>query len=114
LAWQLGGRAAFDLVAEADRTGTSPGDRLVDVIRSAAPCLILIDEWVAYARQLSGVNDLPAGNFDAHFSFAQALCDAVKIVPNALLVVSIPSSDVEVGGDGGYQLRTSVRFVRAL
>jgi hypothetical protein len=101
LAWQLGGSDAYSLVADADRSGTSPGAALGDLLRSCAPCLILIDEWVAYARQLYGQPDLPAGTFDAHFSFAQALADAVAATPRALLVATIPASQIEVGGEGG-------------
>jgi hypothetical protein len=56
---------------------------------------------VAYARQLYGVDGLPAGSFDAQFTFAQALAEAARAIEGALLVVSIPSSDIEVGGDGG-------------
>ncbi|MYE67028.1 MAG: ATP-binding protein, partial [Acidimicrobiia bacterium] len=51
LAWQLGGSDAYSLVAEADRTATSPGAALGELLAAHAPCLILIDEWVAYARQ---------------------------------------------------------------
>jgi predicted AAA+ superfamily ATPase len=101
LAWQLGGIEGYTLVADADRTGTSPGVALVDLLRKYSPCLILIDEWVAYARQLYGVDGLPAGSFDAQFTFAQALAEACRAVEGALLVVSIPASDIEVGGDGG-------------
>jgi predicted AAA+ superfamily ATPase len=101
LAWQLGGPDGFSLVADADRTGTSPGAALVDLLRRYSPCLILIDEWVAYARQLYGVDGLPAGSFDAQFTFAQALAEACRAVDGALLVVSIPASDIEVGGEGG-------------
>jgi len=63
--------------------------------------LILIDEWVAYARQLYGIDGLPAGSFDAQFTFAQALAETARAVPGVLLVVSIPASDIEVGGEGG-------------
>ncbi len=101
MAWQLGGAEAFALVADADRTGTSPGSALVDLLRRYSPCLILIDEWVAYARQLYGTDGLPAGSFDAQFTFAQALAEAARSVEGALLVVSIPSSNIEVGGEGG-------------
>jgi hypothetical protein len=101
LAWQLGGAEGYSLVAEADRTGTSPGVALVELLRRYSPCLILIDEWVAYARQLYGVDGLPAGSFDAQFTFAQALAEAARAVEGALMVVSIPASDIEVGGDGG-------------
>ena len=101
LAYQLGGAEGYAIVAEADRTGTSPGAALTDLLRAFSPCLLLIDEWVGYARQLYGVSGLPAGSFDAHFSFAQALTDAANNAPGALLVATIPSSQIEVGGEGG-------------
>jgi len=101
LAHQLGGAEGYAMVAEADRTGTSPGAALTDLLREFSPCLVLIDEWVGYARQLYGVSGLPAGSFDAHFSFAQALTDAANSSPGALLVATIPSSQIEVGGEGG-------------
>lgn len=101
LAWQLGGADGYAMVADADRTGTSPGAALVDLLRAYSPCLVLIDEWVAYARQLYGVDGLPAGSFDAQFTFAQALAEACRAVEGALMVVSIPASDIEVGGEGG-------------
>ncbi|MGO9957302.1 MAG: Swt1 family HEPN domain-containing protein [Solirubrobacteraceae bacterium] len=101
MAWQLGGKDAYDAVAESDRAGTSPGAALVDLFQTHTPCLVLIDEWVAYARQLYGIDGLPAGSFDAQFTFAQTLAEAARAVPGVLLVVSIPSSDIEVGGEGG-------------
>jgi predicted AAA+ superfamily ATPase len=101
LAWQLGGADGYAMVADADRTGTSPGAALVNLLRAHSPCLVLIDEWVAYARQLYGVDGLPAGSFYAQFTFAQALAEASRAVEGALLVVSIPASDIEVGGEGG-------------
>jgi hypothetical protein len=97
LAWQLGGPEAFSLVAESDRNGTSPGDSLAELFRTSAPAIILIDEWVAYARQLVGKDDLPAGTFDTQFTFAQALTEMVQAVPGVMLIVSIPASDALVG-----------------
>jgi predicted AAA+ superfamily ATPase len=108
LAWQLGGADGYALVADADQKGVNPGHALVELFRAHAPCLILIDEWIGYARQLYGQDDLPAGSFDAQFSFAQALTDAAREVENAMLVVSIPSSDIEVGGEGGRQALTRI------
>ena len=102
LAWQLGGKEGYRLVKEADETSTSPGDALRLLFNRYAPCLILIDEWVAYARQLYGHgSELPAGSFDTQFSFAQALSEAAKAAPKTMLVVSIPASDNEIGGEGG-------------
>lgn len=113
LAWQLGGKTAFDIVAESDRTGTSPGDLLTKLFKDHSPAIILIDEWVAYARQLVGKDDLPAGTFETQFTFAQALTEMVQGIPGVMLIVSVPASDalendnppagsdIEIGGTNG-------------
>ena len=101
LAWQLGGKEGYQIVADADKTGTSPGDGLVELFKRYAPCVVLIDEWVVYARQLYHIEGLPGGSFEAHFSFAQALTEAAKAIPKVFLVLSIPASDIEIGGEGG-------------
>lgn len=110
LAWQLGGSEGYAIVAENDRTGTSPGALLYDLLRRYSPCLILIDEWVAYARQLVGRDGLPAGTFEDQFTFAQTLTEAVAATPHCMLVVSIPASedggkgsDSEIGGMNGQR-----------
>ncbi len=103
LAWQLGGAEAYAIVATADKARTNPGDALNRLLAAHAPCLILIDEWVGYARQLYGRDDLPAGTFDTQMTFAQAISDAAKNTRNAMLVVSIPASDIEVGGEAGKE-----------
>ena len=43
-----------------------------------APAVILIDEWVAYARSLMRAEDLAGGTFDDQFTFAQSLTEAAK------------------------------------
>lgn len=102
IAWQLGGKDGYKIVAEADKNGTSPGEALKTLFKKYSPCLVMIDEWVAYARQLRDNNDLPAGSFDTHFTFAQALSECAKSVPNTFLVVSVPASDEqEIGGSMG-------------
>jgi len=99
LAWQLGGRTAYDLVAGADVSGTNPGAALKELLARYAPCVILIDEWVAYARGLYTRHDLRGGTFDTQFSFAQALTEAVAATPGAILLVSIPASDIRADED---------------
>jgi len=101
LAWQLGGKDGYAMVRSADEKAVSPGDSLRLLFNKFSPCLILIDEWVAYARQLYNKSDLPAGDFDAHFTFAQTLSESAKLADKTLLVVSIPSSQNEIGGEGG-------------
>ncbi len=103
IAWQLGGKEAYEMVQEADETATNPGDVLKNLFNRYAPCLILVDEWVSYARQLHERADLPGGSFDTHFTFAQTLSESAKNANSTLLVVSIPSSDIEIGGDRGKE-----------
>jgi predicted AAA+ superfamily ATPase len=104
LAWQLLGKDGYAMVAESDKRGVSPGSGVLrELFATAAPCLILIDEWVVYARQLYHVSDLPGGSFDANMSFAQVLTEAVKAAPQTLVVATIPASDAETGGEGGRE-----------
>ena len=90
---QLGGAAAYERIRADDERATNPGDLLRELLREYGPCLILVDEWVAYARQLHDSGDLPAGSFETQFSFAQTLTESAKGVENSLLVVSLPASD---------------------
>ena len=124
LAWQLGGAEGYAMVADADRTSTNPGDALRQLFAQFAPAVVLIDEWVSYARQLWGNDSLPAGTFDTQFTFAQTLTEAAKAVPGLLVVISIPASqraddgsesisDEEAGGENGREaLRRLQNVVR--
>jgi predicted AAA+ superfamily ATPase len=112
LAWRLGGSGAFRTVSEADRTGVPPGaDALRALLAAHAPVVVLIDEWVTYARLQWGKDDLPGGSFDAALSFAQQLTGAVDQVTGALLVTSLPSSAIEVGGEGGQRTLEALKHV---
>lgn len=122
LAWQLGGAEAYEIVKEADRTATSPGTKLRDLLAAFGPAVILIDEWVAYARQLVNRTDLAAGNLSTQATFAQTLSEAVSATPHCMLLVSIPASnemrpgqyvdgmldDEEVGGADGREALTTL------
>ena len=104
MAWQLGGEAGFAMLVENDEKGIAPGSNLLEALfKKYSPCLILIDEWVAYLRQIYKVDDLPSGSFDANLSFVQSLTEAVKACPSTLLVASLPASQIEVGGEGGQE-----------
>ena len=103
IAWQLGGKEGYKMLKEADETATNPGDLLKELFNKYSPCLIMIDEWVAYARQLHEGSQLPAGTFDTHFTFAQAISESAKNAKQTLLVLSVPSSDNEIGGEWGQK-----------
>jgi predicted AAA+ superfamily ATPase len=106
LAWQLGGAEGYALVRQADESGTSPGkDVLRTLLERAAPCVILVDELVAYIRQFGPGDRLTGGTYDSNLSFVQALTEAVKLVPNAILLASLPESEVEAGQRGVEALR---------
>lgn len=125
LAWQLGGAPGYAIVAPADRDRTHPGEALHRLLAAYAPAVILIDEWVAYARSLVGREDLAGGTFDDQFTFAQSLTETAKGTSGILLAISIPASwrgedsqpivgnAEEVGGDNGLEaLRRLQNVVR--
>lgn len=104
LAEQAGDLKLFDLVRDADRKGVPPGsETLQELFDTCGPCLILIDEFVAYARKIYGVEGLPAGGFDAVLTFVQELTEAVRKSRNSALVATIPESDIEIGGEAGQK-----------
>ena len=122
IAWQLGGAEAFARIAPDDERSSNPGDRLRELFNDYGPCLILVDEWVAYARQLHDEADLPGGDFETHFTFAQALTEAARSANKCLLVISLPASDgpgsshsqaedIEVGGIRGRDALQRLRNV---
>ncbi len=95
---------------------------LRELFKQYGPCLVLIDEWVAYARQLHDQSDLPAGSFETQFTFAQVLTESAKLAGNCLLVISLPASDTagsphtqaddaEVGGRHGREALDRLRNV---
>lgn len=109
LAWQLGGEAAYEYVKEADQTGTAPGKKeLAELLAACAPCVILMDELVRYVSQFEEGKLLSGGTYDTQLSFVQSLTEALKAVPTAVLLASLPFSDREAGSQQG------VKALRAL
>lgn len=118
IAWQLGGREGYEMIAESDRKAVSPGGALVKLFELYTPSLVLIDEWVVFARQLVDRTGLSAGTFEANLSFAQSLTEAAVAVPGTMVVIALPESDIEKGGPAGdralEQLRHVVRRVEGV
>lgn len=104
MAYQLGGIDGYEMLRDQDEKGIAPGSELLgDLFNRFSPCLILIDEWVAYLRQIYKIDNLPSGSFDVNLSFVQSLTEAVKVAPKTLLVATLPASQIEVGGEGGQE-----------
>ena len=106
LAYQLavdaGNPKLYDIIKESDKKGTSPGwMALRDLFDACGPCVILIDELVAYAKKLWKKDGLPAGTFDNLISFVQEITEAATASKNSLVVASIPESNIEIGEEEG-------------
>jgi uncharacterized protein len=88
-----------------------PGkDVLQTLLERHAPCVVLVDELVAYIRQFPDGQVLSGGTFESNLSFIQALTEAAKLVPNCIILASLPESDpnrttpnVQVGGARGLR-----------
>lgn len=92
----------YELVRDADRKGVSPGsENLKTLMNACGPCLILMDELVAYAKKIYGVEGLPAGSYDNFITFIQEITEAARASENSIVVASIPESDIEIGGEAG-------------
>ncbi len=97
LAYQLAGQSGYEIVREAARTGIAPGQAQLDALfEHVGPCVILIDELVAYCRNLE--------NPERTFTFLQALTQSVTANKDAALVVTLPEHDEEAGGERGMQI----------
>lgn len=105
LAWQLGKEEGFAMVKESDANGTSPGKEVfIELLSKCSPCVILLDELVVYMRQFEQGRSISGGTYDSNLSFIQALTEAVKLVPNAVLLASLPDSNNQAGGDRGREV----------
>lgn len=119
LAWQLGKADGFALVKKSDATGTSPGkDVLCTLLARYAPCVVLLDELVVYIRQFVKSQALSGGTYDSNLSFIQSLTEAAKLVPNVVVLASLPESNSQAGGPRGVAalqaLEAVVNRVQAL
>ena len=96
MAHQLGGQAAYEIIGNAARQGTAPGGAQLDqLFEHVGPCLILMDELVAYARNAT------AEQRDRIYTFMQALTQSARRSRTTALVVTLPESSLETGGPTG-------------
>ncbi|MBN2361667.1 MAG: ATP-binding protein [Deltaproteobacteria bacterium] len=102
LAVQLAGRDGYKIVEKADEKSVAPGkDTLCELFELSGPCIILVDELLAYMRNIYKAEDLPSGTFDSNLTFVQSLTEAARSTPQCMLVASIPESNIEIGGEAG-------------
>ena len=92
IAFQLGGAAAFAVVAEHDRQGQAPaGDVIRAFLPTDRPALILMDELMNYVSR-----SRKSGLASQLYDFLQNLSETARGQRNVALVVSIPASELEM------------------
>jgi len=112
LAWQLGKAEGYAMVKEADENGTSPGKEVLrELLERFSPCVILLDELVVYIRQFPESQVLSGGTYDSNLSFIQSLTEAAKLVPNAVVLASLPDSNSQAGGPRGLAVLQALEAV---
>ena len=99
MADQLGGQDAYEFIGEAARKGISPGGKELDpLFEHVGPSVILIDELVAYVRNVQGVTR------ESIYTFFQAVTEAINRSKNVTLVATLPEGKTQAGGAGGLQV----------
>ena len=102
IAWQLGGAEAYELVKANDLDGTAPTkDLFIQILSKYSPVVILMDELVRYISQFEENKKFVAGTYNSNLSFIQNLTEAIKQVPTAVLLASLPDSTKEAGDAHG-------------
>ncbi len=112
IAWQIGGEEGYRMLEQSDRDGTSPGKTiLADMFKQFGPVIILLDETVAYVRQFVEGKTYHGGTFGSNLAFLQALTEAAGSVPDAMVIASLPESDLEAGGEQGKKALSQIQHL---
>lgn len=102
----------YDMMSANDMAGISPGRELLQkMFNEAGTCLILLDELVLYGRKLTDNTQIGRCTVGNLISFMQELTEAVKASTRTALVVSLPSSKIEVGDEQGEKILASIENV---
>ena len=106
MADQLGGQDAYNIIGKAAREGSAPGgNQLDELFERVGPSIILIDELVAYARNVQGVTR------ESIYTFFQAVTESVNRSKNVTLVATLPEGQVHAGGQGGMSVLDTLEAI---
>lgn len=98
IAWQLGGKEAYEILRANDEQKVAPkGDLLKRVLQKVKPGLILVDELADYCVAASGVQVVDSNLSDQTVSFMQILSETIAEMDKVVGVVTLPASEQEVG-----------------
>ncbi|WP_375446101.1 DUF499 domain-containing protein [uncultured Fibrella sp.] len=96
LAYQLGGRAGYELIRENDEKRVAPKGLFKQVLAMSQPALLLVDELADYCISASGISVGALTLSDQTTSFLQELTEAVASSDRCVLVATLPASVAEV------------------
>lgn len=97
LAYQLGGKAAYEIVRKNDEQLIAPAGLFKKVLEQCKPALILVDELADYCVKASARKAGSSSLADQTISFMQELTEAVSGTKNCVAVITLPASVQEVG-----------------
>jgi hypothetical protein len=96
LAYQLGGKEAYEMIRVNDEKLASPKGLFKAVLEKCKPALILIDELADYCVGASAVKAEASTLSDQTISFMQELTEAVSGIDNCVLIATLPASAQEL------------------
>ena len=97
IAYQLGGKTFFEKIRDSDEGRYSPGSEVLsDILKEARPCIILIDEFLAYLIRAQAISIGGGTLADQSLTFLQELATAVAGTERTVLVATLPQSSLEV------------------
>ena len=100
------GQDGYNIVRKAAREGTAPGGNQLDALfEHVGPSVILIDELVAYVRNVQGVTR------ESIYTFFQAVTESVKRSENVTLIATLPEGQTHAGGEGGLSVLEALESI---
>lgn len=106
MAEQIGGQDAYNIIREAAFERIAPGGNQLDALfEHVGPSVILMDELVAYVRNVQGVTR------ESIYTFFQAVTESVNRSKNVALVATLPEGQVQAGGQGGMTVLDTLEAI---
>jgi Protein of unknown function (DUF499) len=96
IAYQLGGKAAYEIIRVNDEKQIAPKGLFKAVLDQCKPALILIDELADYCVSAAAVKVEASNLSDQTVSFIQELTEAVSGTDNCVLIATLPASAQEI------------------
>lgn len=96
LAYQLGGREAYEIIRINDEQRTAPKGLFKKVLEQCKPALVLIDELADYCVSASAVKVEASNLSDQTVSFMQELTEAISGTDHCVLIATLPASAQEL------------------